>query len=927
MNKHTDNDTLKAIEKTLRELQTDRAYRLASTERRGPDFWFIWTVIELAMLLTWAAGVWAANREEGQGTSVIRANLENGLRVVIVRNTLAPVVTTAVNYRVGSNEAPEGFPGMAHAQEHMMFRGSPGLSADQMAEITAAMGGMFNADTQQSVTQYFLTVPAEDLDVALRIEAIRMRGVLDTEELWEQERGAIEQEVSQDLSNPEYVFYTKLLEALFKDTPYAHDALGSRPSFDKTTGTMLKNFHDTWYVPNNAILVIVGDVQPPKALSEVRKLFGSIPSRKLPKRPGVHLKPVTPETIQLDTDLPYGLAVLSFRLSGSDSPDFAPTQILSDILSSQRGSLYALVPEGKALSVDFSLDVLPEAGLGYVEAAFPKGGDGPALIDEVKKILAEDVKNGISPDLVEAAKRHELADAEFEKNSVSGLAMVWSQALAIEGRRSPEEDVKAMESVTVSDVNRAARKYLDLNHAIVAVLTPQSSGEPIAGKGFGGRESFAPKEVRPVKLPGWAEKAVNRISVPDSTIHPAVIALSNGLQLIVQTEAVSNTVAVYGHIKNNPYLETPEGQEGVDEVLDKLFSYGTASLDRVSFQKALDDIGANESAGEDFFLQVMADRFDRGVELLADNELHPALPEAAFKIIQRQDAAAIAGRLQSPDYLTSRSLRAALFPKDDPTLRQANPETISSLTLENVLDYYRHIYRPDLTTIVVVGEVTPEKAREVIEKYFGSWNASGPRPETLLPPVPPNKPSIATVPDASKVQDSVTLAETLGLNRSNPDYYALELGNHVLGGAFYATRLYRDLREGTGLVYFVSSSFEVNQTRALYVVNYGCDPSNGSRARDIVLRNLKEMQTTPVSLDELNQAKALLLREIPLSESSLERIGAGLLSRATHDLPLDEPTRAARRYDDLTAQQVEAAFAKWVRPEDLIQVTEGPNAR
>ncbi len=110
-------------------------------------------------------------------SSVLKTTLKNGLRVVIVRNPLAPVVTTEVNYLVGSNEAPDGFPGMAHAQEHMMFRGSPGLSADQLADITAAMGGDMNADTQQTVTQYFFTVPAEDLDVALHVQSIRMSGV------------------------------------------------------------------------------------------------------------------------------------------------------------------------------------------------------------------------------------------------------------------------------------------------------------------------------------------------------------------------------------------------------------------------------------------------------------------------------------------------------------------------------------------------------------------------------------------------------------------------------------------------------------------------------------------------------------------------------------------------------------------------------
>jgi zinc protease len=154
------------------------------------------------------------------GDEVLRATLDNGLRVIIVRNTLAPVVTTEVSYLVGSNEAPVGFPGMAHAQEHMMFRGSPGLSQPQLAAIGAGIGGDFNAATQQTATQYFFTVPAHDVDVALHIEVIRMRGALDHQQSWERERPAIEQEVAQDLSNPQYLMYTDLLAAAFKGMPY-----------------------------------------------------------------------------------------------------------------------------------------------------------------------------------------------------------------------------------------------------------------------------------------------------------------------------------------------------------------------------------------------------------------------------------------------------------------------------------------------------------------------------------------------------------------------------------------------------------------------------------------------------------------------------------------------------------------------------------
>ncbi len=174
---------------------------------------------------------------------------------------------------------------------------------------------------------------------------------------------------------------------------------------------------------------------------------------------------------------------------------------------------------------------------------------------------------------------------------------------------------------------------------------------------------------------------MTRLTIPDLTIHPTVDTLPNGIKLIVQPESISNSVTVLGHIKNNADLETPQGQEGVSSVLDELFPYGTHTLDRIAFQKALDDIGADESAGADFSLNVLSDHFERGMELLADNELHPALPENAFKVVQQQTAGALAGQLQSPDYLTSRALDSALYPKDDPELREATPATVKSLVL------------------------------------------------------------------------------------------------------------------------------------------------------------------------------------------------------------------------------------------------------
>lgn len=855
---------------------------------------------------------------------VLRGILKNGLRVVIVKNEIAPVVTTEVNYLVGSNEAPDGFPGMAHAQEHMMFRGSPGLSQDQLANIMSSMGGMMNADTQQTITQYFFTVPTEDLEVALHVQSLRMRGVDDKEELWAKERGAIEQEVVGDLSNPQYVFYMKLLKAMFKGTPYEHDALGTKDSFDKTTGAMLKKFHDTWYAPNNAILVIVGNVDQQKTMVTVKRLFEDIPSRKIPKKPEIKLNPVKPETLNLTTDLPYGLAIISYRMPGTDSPDYAACQVLGDVLSSQRGKLYSLVPQGKSLYTGFQMNGLPGASLGFALAVFPKGADAKGLVKNMDDILAGEVKNGVNEDLVKAAKRQELTSAELQRNSASGLAQLWSETLAMEGRNSPDEDVEAMQKVTVADVNRVAKKYLDPAHTITTILTPQPSGKPKSSKGFGGAESFAPKNPKPVKLPDWAEKTLNHLSIPQSLVNPVVSILPNGIKLIVQPTEISNTVNVYGRIKNSPEMETPDGKDGVDEVLGRLFSFGTTSLDRVAFQKALDDIGAQVSAGTRFSAHTLTNHLDETVKLLADNELHPALPAQYFKVMKMQTARTIAGRLQSPGYLAGRALKKALYPKDDPSLRQATPQTVSALTLQDVKDYYAKVFRPDLTAIVVIGKVKPDKAKAVIEKYFGAWKAERPKPQTLLPAVPLNKSLQAAVPDSSRIQDQVTLSETLGLVRSNPDYYALELGNHVLGGGFYSTRYYRDLRQKSGLVYYIASYFNMGQKRSTYNVRYACDPPNVSKAHDIVVKNLKAMADDPVTPEELHNAKAMLLRQIPLRESSVNSIAWGLLSRSQKDLPLNEPTLAAKRYMAMTAAQVQSAFKKWIRPDALVHITQGP---
>jgi len=858
-------------------------------------------------------------------SAVTRATLPNGMRVVIIRSTLAPVVTVQTNFLVGGDETPAGFPGMAHAQEHMAFRGCTGMNADQTAAIYAQLGGQNNADTQQNITQFFATVPAADLDIALQAQASCLRGVDDSDKEWDQERGAIEQEVAGDLSNPTYKFISRLGEDMFAGTPYAHDALGTKSSFDATTGQMLKDFYKKWYTPGNAIMIIVGDVDPAAALTKVKQLFGDIPDHPLPPRTPVALKPVKSESFTLDSNLPYVLSFIAYRFPGTDSPDYAASQILADVLASQRADFYGMVPAGKALGTEFSMaETYPKASVAYGLVAVPAGTDVSSAAKEMRGILAGYAKNGVPEDLVAAAKRSEIASAEFERNSIPGLANVWSDALAAEGRNSPDEDVDAIRRVTLADVNRVAKEYLVDQNSISATLKPVPTGQPVAEKGFGGGEKLTSAPTKPVQLPAWAAASLSQLKVPADYIHASDTTLPNGIRLIVKTDTTSPTISVLGSVKHNSDLQAPSGLEGVSDILDGLFSYGTQTLDRLAFQKALDDIAANENAGFSFSLSVLKEHFSRGVQLLADNELHPALPAEAFTVVQKQTEEFVAGNLQSPGYRTSRALDLALLPANDPELREATPATIGKVTLDDVKRYHAAAIRPDLTSIVVIGDVSADEAKDVIQKWFGDWKAVGPKPEIKLPPVPANKPSAVHVPDPEQVQASVILAEQLNLNRFDPDYYPMQLGNHVLGGGLYATRLYHDLRQTAGYVYTVDVDLDASETRASYSVTYGCNAENVSKARTLVLRDLEQMRTEDVSAEELHQAKALLLRQLPLSESSEDAVAGGLLRRAQIGLPLDEPIRAAKRYFELSADDVKAAFARQLRTRDLVQVVRGP---
>ncbi|HEY4434179.1 MAG TPA: pitrilysin family protein, partial [Candidatus Cybelea sp.] len=283
-----------------------------------------------------------------QSTDVGRATLANGLRVVVVRNTLAPVVTAVLNYEAGSDE--QWIPGLAHATEHMMFRGSKTLSSSALMESIGITGGDLDADTTSTVTQYFFTVPSAYLDIALRAERSRAAGLLMSQALWNQERGAITQEVQQDNSNAFYRLFVKMENRIIGGTPYAKNTLGTVGDFaHNVNSTQLLKFYREWYHPNNAVYVITGNVDPQQTIARVRELFGDVPAVKLPPRAPVRLTPLHAALYRDTSDQAFTGVAFGYRFPGLNSPDYAAGQILGDVLTSQRSIFGGLPFTGKAL--------------------------------------------------------------------------------------------------------------------------------------------------------------------------------------------------------------------------------------------------------------------------------------------------------------------------------------------------------------------------------------------------------------------------------------------------------------------------------------------------------------------------------------------------------------------------------------------------
>ncbi len=878
-------------------------------------------VLAAAAIVLFAAGAGGTARSDQ--LSVTRATLRNGMRVIAVRDPLAPVAMAMLNYLAGANE--QDFAGQAHALEHMMFRGSATLSQSQLADISELIGGYNDADTQAEITQYFFMAPSQYLDVMLRMEASRAKNLTLAQSEWEIERGAIKNEVTQDYSDPLQNLFRKVDLAMFAGTPYGNDGLGTLRSFDKQINApQLRAFYSAWYHPNNAIYVIVGDVDGPAAVKLVDKYFGSLPAAPLPPRRAVRLTPLQPRTIRVDSDQPYTAVGLAYRFPGYRSKDYAAGQILEAVLSSQRSGLYGLVASGKAFEAGFQdFDTHPIAGSAAAVMVVPVATKPADALAMLQGVLDGYRRSGVPAALVEAEKNRAIAQAEFKANSIEDLGFQWSQAVAVQGLSSPDDILRDLRAVTPADVNRVLRTYVVRSHAIVAIAAPKGGGTAASSAPVASSGEHKPTILHHDPLPEWAQAAFANVSVPASTLSPVDTTLPNGIRLIVVPQHVSRTVVVSGSIDSDEAMQAPKGKDGVDSVTSSLLPYGTTTHDRLALRTALDAISAEVTAGTSFSLTALSKDFDRGVALLADEELHPAFPAEGFASVKAEALGGVRGEIASPQHHADVALNKALYPAGDPEQRFATPESVGSITLDDVRSYYASVYRPDMTTIVVVGNVDPQTASATISKYFGGWKASGPKPVVDMPPVPDNTAASAIVPDKQRIQSKVQLVQVLSITRTDPDFAALSVANESLG-AGGSSILYHDVRDVHGLVYDVGSSVDFGKTRSTFGVHFESDPGKIEQAQTLIMADLNALSTTGLDSGELARGKASIVSRVPMRVASFNGIARQLIHYAEFGLALDQATIDARNEINITNSQIVTAVHKWVRTNGFVRVILGP---
>ncbi len=857
--------------------------------------------------------------------------LPNGLRVIMHEDKSTPIVAVNVWYHVGSKNEVAGRTGFAHLFEHMMFQGSKNYNEEYFKPLQE-VGATINGSTNPDRTNYFELVPSNFLERALFMEADRMGGLLDamTQEKLDNQRDVVKNERRQSYDNQPYgTAFEKIFAQMFPPShPYNWTTIGSLDDLTAASMDDVKAFFRQYYVPDNASLVIAGDFDPKQARVWVEKYFGGIPKgttpivRPNPARPKVAGE--TRKTFEDSVQLPR--LYMAWQGSQFYATDEAALDILTTILTSGRGSrMQGNLVYGKQIAQNVSsfAYTLEAGGMVIVQATAAKRDSS---LDEIEKeINAEIERIKSQPPSAEEVSR---AQNSIEADTIFGMQTVLSKAEQMNNYNTyigkPDHfqtDLDRYRKVTPADVQRVAKTYLTADRFIMSFV-PRKDKAASQANSAANRPTSAPAKKS-------GDKKDYSANLPKDGPDPKFTLpsiekkkLSNGLNVWIVRHSELPIVSMNLVIGSGGAAD-PADRAGLAAFTSSLLDNGTKTRSAVDIANQTSSLGLafGTSSGWDssgVFMQTLTKNLDAALDIYSDVIMNPSFPADELETLRKQTLTGLIQRRDNANAIASIAYSQLLYGKNHPYGKSLGGDeaSIKALTRDEIEKYYWSSYRPNNSTLIVVGDVENKTLLPKLEKALGGWKPADVTQMQVPAEVAFDKPGIYVIDKPGAAQSVVTIGH-VGVARNNPDYFPLSVMNSILGGQFSA-RVNMNLREDKGYTYGARTGWSFRK---------GAGPFDASAqvqtavTKESVMEFMKELNgirgTIPVTPQELEYSKQSLIRRYPGGFETVGGISGQLSSLVVYGLPDTYFNDYIRNIQGVTLGDVNRVANKYLTPDKM----------
>jgi zinc protease len=853
--------------------------------------------------------------------AIFEQTLPNGLKVILKEAREAPLASFWVWYRVGSRNEVPGLTGLSHWVEHMQFKGTPSLAKGAIFREVTRNGGTLNAFTSNDWTAYFQTLPADRIDLSLKIESDRMvNSVFDIEET-ASERTVILSERQGAENSPTFLLYEEVVATAFHAHPYRHMVIGYESDLHRISREDLYAHYQRAYRPSNAIIVAAGDFDVEELYGKIERAFGHIePGKPLPSVNAVEPKQRGERRVTLRQPAPTSYLRIAYHTPEAASPDTPAILVADAILSGAKGMglggggpmgrsarLYrSLVAAGlaQAAGSDFELTIDPYLLIVGVTAL--PDADPPRIEAVVDREMTRLRKEPVSADELERAVKQVKAQYVYSNEGVTNQAFWLGQMEIVDRYQRAESLISEIEQVTADDVQRVAQTYLIPENRTVGWLYPTTNGSAPTGDGTGDGS------VQAFRRWGFTTSKADPETATDRPPFERT-ELDNGIVLLGQAQPADPAVSVRIRLQAGA-AQDAQDKPGLAAFTARMLMRGTATHSFEAINQITDGLGATLSvdAGRLFTeasIRCLREDLPRLLELAAEVILTPTFPEEELEKVRAEILTAIREQDNDTQDAADRALREILFPVEHPFRHRilGTPDSVSTFNRDDLVAFHQQHYGPGVMTIAVVGGIDSfDAAVSQLEKQFGQWSASVEKPGVAVIPEPPKETVKRPTAIPGKSQADIAVGFPT-LSRADSDYYALEMANMVLGRLGLMGRLGATVRDEQGLAYYVYSTVEPGKTGSIWISRAGVDPGNVTQALTGITSEVKRLRAEPVSTEELADAKSYMTGSLPLALELNAGVASLLLNIEYYALGLDYLDRYPDIINALTLEQVHKA--------------------